>query len=43
MEDIDKFKKDFVKDTEDFEKVGFIFVSIVMLVLMGIVVLCQVK
>ena len=43
MKDIDKFKEDFVKDTEDFEKKGFMVVTVVMLVLTIVVLLCQVK
>lgn len=43
MKDIDKFKEDFIKDTEDFEKVGFTVVAVFMLILTGIVLLCQVR
>ena len=42
MKDIDKFKEDFLKDTEDFEKKGFIVVTVVMLVLTVIVLLSKI-
>lgn len=43
MKNIDKCKEYFVKNTEDFEKTGFIVVTVVMLVLTVIVLFCQVK
>lgn len=43
MKDIDKFKEDFIKDTEDFEKVGFLTVAVFMLLLTVVVLLFQIK
>ena len=37
MRDIDKFKKDFVKDTEDLEKWGFIVLAIISLIFLFVI------
>lgn len=42
MNDIDKFKKDFIKDTENLEKWGFVVLAIISLVFLVIILFCKV-
>lgn len=42
MKDIDKFKEDFIKDTENLEKWGFIALAITSLIFLILILFCRV-